>query len=541
MAGDKPQNLTKSRFFLGSCEYSDNSHMDSPLKASLNLDWINQFAQLGETFYTRLRPTPLPGSHWVSCNHELARSIGLAEGWDKRPGVLEAMSGSALIEGSEPLASVYSGHQFGHWAGQLGDGRAIYLGEAQTPIGKFEFQLKGAGVTPYSRSGDGRAVLRSSIREYLCSEAMHALGIPTTRALCLTGSDGLVYREDVERAAVVTRIAPSFIRFGHFEHFAATGDQNSLRQLADFVITQYSELLTDPREFDLISDHDLLNQIKQNPYALMLYRTVLKTAKLIAHWQSVGFCHGVMNTDNMSILGLTLDYGPFQFMDAYDPHHICNHSDSQGRYAFDQQPNVAYWNLYCLGQALLPLIEDKELTIKCLDFFKTAYPRFREHSQLRKLGLSNQDLQGTQEAQDLISQIEQVMVLQNVDFTIFWRSLSNTLGSKKNGLQLVESIITKPLAQSTLQNCFELFNSILVTRNLNLSEVSRKMLLVNPKYVLRNHLGEQAIQSAKGGDFSQIQILLKILSSPFNEHPEYQSYAELPPEWASSISISCSS
>jgi len=538
--------------------------MDSPAeassKASLGLEWVNRFTHLGETFFTRLKPTELPAVHWVSCNLELAKQIGLDEDWHNQPSVLKAFSGCEPLLGSEPLASVYSGHQFGHWAGQLGDGRAIYLGEIQTPVGNFEIQLKGAGKTPYSRSGDGRAVLRSSIREYLCSEAMHGLGIPTTRALCITGSSGVVYREEVERAAVVTRMAPSFIRFGHFEHFAAKGDTKSLKTLADFVIANYSSLLADKLADNLADDHALLptkdealkNQLTQNPYALLLYRVTLKTAKLIAHWQSVGFCHGVMNTDNMSILGLTLDYGPFQFMDSFVLDHICNHTDSEGRYAYDQQPNVAYWNLYCLGQALLPLIADKDLTVKCLDEFKVVYPRYKQEIFLKKLGLSHLSLEGTEQARELVNQIEKVMALENIDFTIFWRSLSHavkelTLENQKTSLhrsahlETLEALITVPDARLAWQKWCDLFLNVVSAKGLDLEELSNTMLRVNPKYVLRNHLGEAAIKSAEKGDFSEIEILLKILKSPFDEHPAYQAYAELPPEWASSISISCSS
>jgi len=275
------------------------------------------------------------------------------------PDVLQALTGNRLLAGSAPLASVYSGHQFGQWAGQLGDGRAILLGE----LHGLEVQLKGAGLTPFSRMGDGRAVLRSSIREFLASEAMHGLGVPTSRALCVTGSDAPVRREEIETAAVVTRLAPSFIRFGHFEHFCHHGLPDALKTLADFVIDHhYPDCRSDVRW-------------NGNPYVALLAAVTERTAEMVAHWQAVGFCHGVMNTDNMSILGLTIDYGPFQFMDAYDPGHICNHSDTGGRYAFYKQPNVAYWNLFCLGHAMMPLIAEQEHAIAALETFKDMYPR----------------------------------------------------------------------------------------------------------------------------------------------------------------------
>ena len=259
------------------------------------MTWINRFANLGPTFTTEVLPSPVPEPYWVAQNQTLMRAAGFPEAWLNSEEALSVFSGNGLWEGMLPRASVYSGHQFGHWAGQLGDGRALGLGEFQTAEGSFEVQLKGAGKTPFSRMGDGRAVLRSSIREYLCSEAMAGLGIPTTRALCLTGSKLPVVREELETAAIVTRIAPSFIRFGHFEHFAnQSNDRGALKQLADFTLETYFSSL----ETSL-----------GNPYADLLHQVSLKTAELVALWQSVGFCHGVLNTDNMSIVGLTLDYG----------------------------------------------------------------------------------------------------------------------------------------------------------------------------------------------------------------------------------------
>ncbi len=293
-----------------------------PPALDLGLSWTHRFAGLGPQFHTALAPTPLPAPRLVSLSEPLARELGLDPPTLRTPEAVEAFSGSRPLAGSRSLASVYSGHQFGVWAGQLGDGRAILLGEAETPAGPREFQLKGSGRTPYSRMGDGRAVLRSSIREFLASEAMHALGIPTTRALMVTGSPQPVRREAIETAAVVTRVAPSFIRFGHFEHFAANGQHEALRQLADFVIDRF---YPEVREGTAAADFG------GNPYAAWLQQVAARTAALVARWQAVGFCHGVMNTDNMSILGLTIDYGPFQFMDGFVPGHICNHSDSGGR------------------------------------------------------------------------------------------------------------------------------------------------------------------------------------------------------------------
>ena len=295
----------------------------SPHPAAPDLKWVNSFAGLGADFYTELAPSPLPSPYWVGRNRALARELGLHDQWLESAETLAALSGNQPLPGTRPLASVYSGHQFGVWAGQLGDGRAILLGEVETPSGPQEIQLKGAGKTPYSRMGDGRAVLRSSIREFLCSEAMHGLGIPTTRALCVTGSDAAVRREEIETAAVVTRTAPSFIRFGHFEHFSY---RNQPAQLQDAGRLRHRPLLSRlPRGAG--------SRMRRCSQAVSE-----RTAHMMAAWQAVGFCHGVMNTDNMSILGLTIDYGPFQFLDAFDPGHICNHSDDQGRYAYNRSP-----------------------------------------------------------------------------------------------------------------------------------------------------------------------------------------------------------
>ena len=339
-----------------------------------DLQWSHSFAALGPDFYTELEPRALPAPYWVGRNRALARELGLQDRWFESADTLAALTGNQPLPGSRSLASVYSGHQFGVWAGQLGDGRAILLGEAQTPKGPQEIQLKGAGKTPYSRMGDGRAVLRSSIREFLCSEAMHGLGIPTTRALCVTGSDAPVRREEIETAAVVTRTAPSFIRFGHFEHFSHRNQHVQLKTLADYVIDRF---------------YPECREAKQ-PYAALLQAVSERTAHMAAAWQAVGFCHGVMNTDNMSILGLSIDYGPFQFLDAFDPGHICNHSDEQGRYAYNRQPNMAYWNLFCLGQALLPLIENQDDALAALESYKTMFPEALQARMRAKLGLTDE-------------------------------------------------------------------------------------------------------------------------------------------------------
>ena len=480
------------------------------------LVWNHSFAALGEDFFAPLQPTPLPAPYWVGRSPEVAKQLGIGAAALQSDDWLQALTGNRPLAGGNSLASVYSGHQFGVWAGQLGDGRAILLGEANG----LEIQLKGAGLTPFSRMGDGRAVLRSSIREFLCSEAMHALQIPTTRALCITGSDAPVRRETLETSAVVTRVAPSFIRFGHFEHFCHHGQPEQLKTLADYVIDRfYPQCRQDARWGG-------------NAYAAFLWEVTQRTAKMVALWQSVGFCHGVMNTDNMSILGLTIDYGPFQFLDAYDPGHICNHSDTQGRYAFYKQPNVAYWNLFCLGQALLPLIEEQELAISALETFKTAYPEALAIRMATKLGHS----QASAQTNALVEGLLPLLAADKVDMSIFWRRLSHwAREADLKDASVRDLFLQREAADTWLLQFSELLPHYPRALQADL------MLKTNPKYVLRNHLGEMAIQSAKSKDYSTLNQLLAVLQTPFDEHPDQESWAGFPPDWASSIEISCSS
>ncbi|AMO25672.1 hypothetical protein UC35_22475 [Ramlibacter tataouinensis] len=479
--------------------------------------WPNSLAALGPAFYTELAPTPLPDPYLVGINPSLAAALGLdAQRLASRAGV-EAFTGNAPVAGSRPLASVYSGHQFGVWAGQLGDGRAILLGEIESPAGPHELQLKGCGRTPYSRMGDGRAVLRSSIREFLGSEAMHGLGIPTTRALIVTGSDAPVRREEIETSAVVTRVSPSFIRFGHFEHFSARGQIDELRRLADYVVDRfYPECRGTPK-------------FAGNPYAALLEQASERTAAMVAQWQAVGFCHGVMNTDNMSILALTIDYGPFQFLDAFDPGHICNHSDDAGRYAYNRQPQVAYWNLFCLGQALLPLIGDQELALAALESYKTVFPRELQARMGAKLGLAD----AREGDRELLEATLKLLAADRVDYTIFWRRLTRHVAGDSS-----EAVRDLFLDREGFDRWLARYQERL---GAGTAEAAQRMRQVNPKYVLRNHLCEIAIRQAKLKDFSEVETLLALMQSPFEEHPAHEDKAGIPPDWAQHIEISCSS
>lgn len=488
---------------------------DTAASAAIDLPWKHRFAQLGEGFFTELRPTPLSSPYWVGKSLDVAHLIGLDARQMDSDEALQAFTGNTLLAGSRPLSSVYSGHQFGVWAGQLGDGRAILLGE--TAQG-WEIQLKGAGRTPYSRMGDGRAVLRSSIREYLCSEAMHGLGVPTSRALCITGSPDRVRREEMETAAVVTRVAPTFIRFGHFEHFAANNLPEQLKALADYVIDRFYPECREATDFG------------GNAYAALLQAVSERTAVLMAHWQAVGFCHGVMNTDNMSILGLTIDYGPFQFLDGFVPGHVCNHSDTQGRYAFNRQPNVAYWNVFCLAQALAPLVGDETVIRQALESFKTVFPATFMARMSAKLGLEEAHTAPT----ELLDGILQLLARNRVDYTIFWRRLSYAM--RDDNFEPVRDLFAD---RDAFDGWLLLYKEQHTIDNKALA--ADLMLNSNPKFVLRNHVGELAIRAAQHGDFSQIDVLQRLLARPFDEHPGHDALAAFPPDWASSIEISCSS
>jgi uncharacterized protein YdiU (UPF0061 family) len=471
-------------------------------------------------------PTPLPAPYFVAASAKAAALVGLDPARLATEEYVALLSGNRVAAGSQPLAAVYSGHQFGVWAGQLGDGRAILIGELNGTAGPMELQLKGAGLTPYSRMGDGRAVLRSSIREFLCSEAMAALRIPTTRALAITGSDQGVMRETVETSAVVTRMAPTFVRFGSFEHWFYRDKPEELRQLADYVIhTFYPELTAEP-----------------NPYTALLAEVTRRTARLMAQWQGVGFMHGVMNTDNMSILGLTLDYGPFGFMEAFDPRHICNHTDQQGRYSYANQPQIGHWNCYALGQALLPLIGDVDQAQQALGLYQPEFARAMDEILHAKLGLR------TVAAEDraLFDAMFKLMEDGNVDFTRFFRALgkleAEPAGLDREGAANPDAMLRDMFIE---RGAFDAW-AVQYRQRLRAEhsvDAERKVAMdeVNPKYVLRNYLAQVAIEKAQQKDYSEIAKLLSVLERPFDEQPENEAYAALPPDWASHLEVSCSS
>ena len=473
-------------------------------------------------------PTSISKPYWVAFAPSVAHLLNMKLGSNDLPNDpdwLEVLAGNQLkadeMEFIEPISTAYSGHQFGVWAGQLGDGRAILLGD----MNGLELQLKGAGKTPYSRMGDGRAVLRSSIREFLCSEAMHALGIPTSRALAVIGSKQTVLRETMETAAVCSRVAPSFIRIGHFEHFASQQNDARLKELADLILAHfYPECAAGPV-----------------PYLSLFKAISARNAKLTAQWQAVGFCHGVLNSDNISALGLTIDYGPFGFLDSFEIDHICNHSDHGGRYAYHRQPQIMHWNMACLASAMLPLLElnhsseeSQVLLRSALEEFPLNYAKEWQYLFRSKLGLQLEQEGDIQ----LIERLLQAMNDSAVDFTNFFRGLGNI---KKDAL------LTDILQRNEFvdrDSIDQWFSDYLNRLQLEvLSDQSRQEMMnrINPKFILRNHLAQTAIEKAQQDDFSEVTRLLQILSHPFDEQKDFESYSKPPPVDMQHIAVSCSS
>ena len=486
------------------------------------------FTLRGDDVCQRTSPTPISNPYWVAFSPSAAQLIELPLSPNDLPNDqrwLELLAGNTLDvqdrQFSEPISTVYSGHQFGVWAGQLGDGRAILLGD----VNSQELQLKGAGITHYSRMGDGRAVLRSSIREFLCSEAMHFLGIPTSRALSVVGSRQSVRRETLETAAVCSRLAPSFIRIGHFEHFASLQNVVRLKELADL----------------LIADHYPECLDSQEPYLDLFKKICIRNAKLVAQWQSVGFCHGVLNSDNISALGITMDYGPFGFLDHFQIDHICNHSDTSGRYAYHRQPQIMHWNMACLASAMCPLLELKHPSEIAQTLLRTALEEFPKiytnnwQSLFRtKLGLQ------TSQHEDitLIERLLQTMHDARVDFTFFFRALAN-----------YDSINLQPPKEAR-----DLFNHLAVIdewfkdyghrlQSEKSVDEKRKILMkaCNPKFILRNHLAQHAIEKAQAHDYSEVSKLLGILEHPFDEQEDNEAYANPPSIEHRAVEVSCSS
>jgi len=488
----------------------------------------NTRRQVVESCFSYVTPQKTNAPKMLHFSEAMGEKLGLTVKDLHSEEFLNVFTGNALIPNSSPYAMCYGGHQFGNWAGQLGDGRAINLAEIEHNNRHWVLQLKGAGPTPYSRTADGLAVLRSSIREYLCSEAMYHLGIPTTRALsiALTGEEVLrdvLYNGNpaYEKGAIVCRVAPSFLRFGNYEIFAARNDVKNLKILVDFTIKNHFPHLGSP---------------SKTSYLAFFKEVAEKTLETIVHWQRVGFVHGVMNTDNLSILGLTIDYGPYGWLEGYDPRWTPNTTDREHkRYRYENQPNIGLWNLLQLANALYPLIEEAEPLEAVLETYKTTFEQRALEMHKSKLGLEKSGAAD----RELYDKLEETLQLTETDMTLFFRKLSSLskTNNPKEAMLLIHDAFYKPkeLTKSVVQKWETWFSSYLqrLKKETNTdSERKEKMNAVNPKYVLRNYMAQLAIEAAEKGDYSLIDELFVLLKNPYDEQPDAERWFVKRPEWA---------
>jgi len=468
----------------------------------------HNFSELPEEFFTLQDWQGFDNPKIVIENHAMKKALGMED--TEHQELLKIFNGNKKIGSLKPLSMVYSGHQFGQYVEQLGDGRGLLFAQINSNEGLLDIHLKGAGKTPYSRFGDGRAVLRSVIREYLCGEAMHALSIPTSRALMIIGSDEMVIREKSESAAMLVRTAKTHIRFGSFEYFHYNNKHEHVKALADFCINSYPQYFSKTK----------------NAYVDFFRVIVKETAKMIARWQACGFNHGVMNTDNMSILGETFDYGPYGFMEDYNPSHVCNHSDHQGRYAFKNQPYIGLWNCSALGHALSSLISE-ESQGEVLQTYEAIFQDTLAELYRKKLGLD----QAQPEDANLIQGLLDIMESEKLDYTNTFRNLTQAL-AKKNSPELNSEI-----SKSWIVSFLERHAKETLSKDKRLQLMNR----VNPKFILRNYMAQEAIEAAEVNDFSKLETLMIVMTQPFEELIEHQKFANKSPMWAKDLEISCSS
>jgi serine/tyrosine/threonine adenylyltransferase len=496
--------------------------------------------QVHGALFSRVDPTPVIHPKLVAYSREMAERLGFDEADIDSAEFAEVFAGNRLLEGMEPYAANYGGHQFGQWAGQLGDGRAITLGEIINERGeRWELQLKGAGLTPYSRGADGKAVLRSSVREFLCSEAMHHLGVPTTRALSLVLTGEQVIRDmfydgnpQPEPGAVICRVAPSFIRFGNFELPASRGDHKLLETLVDFTIR---------RDFPHLGEAGDIPAQRAQWFA----EVCETTARMVAHWMRVGFVHGVMNTDNMSILGLTMDYGPYGWIDNFDPNWTPNTTDAQGRrYRFEQQPQIAFWNLTRLASALLPLFPSEQPLQAGLERYAHTFVASDHATVAAKLGLA----ECLDEDVELMQSLYGLMLGTEIDMTIFFRALSQVDLDKPSLAPLEDAFYSAEKQRAAEGDLMEWLMRYAARARRDPSSASERvarMNAANPRYVLRNYLAQQAIDRAEQGDYAGIHELLEVMRYPYDDQPGREQFAARRPEWArhraGSSMLSCSS
>lgn len=487
----------------------------------------NSRRQVFSACYSAVKPKKTTAAKLIHTSPEVLSNLGIDPEAIHSKVFLDVFSGNRIVENSMPYAMCYGGHQFGSWAGQLGDGRAINLGEIENKNQSWALQLKGAGETPYSRSADGLAVLRSSIREYLCSEAMHHLGVPTTRALSLMLTGDQVLRDvmyngnaEYEKGAVVCRVSPSFLRFGNYEIFAARQDIKTLKTLVDYTIKHHFAHLGKP---------------SKETYIQFFREVMERSLNMIIHWQRVGFVHGVMNTDNMSILGLTIDYGPYGWLEGFDFGWTPNTTDSQHkRYRFGNQPNIGLWNLYQLANALYPIIEESQPLEDILNTYKTDFETKSLQMMRSKLGLELE----LEEDANFVQELEDVLHLSETDMTIFFRSLSQFKKNDPNNVvSIVEEAFYRPneisdKVRQTWMSWFSKYGERLKQEPKTDDERRVQMNTVNPKYVLRNYMAQLAIDAADKGDYSVIAELFDLIKKPYSEQLGNEKWFAKRPEWA---------
>jgi uncharacterized protein YdiU (UPF0061 family) len=476
------------------------------------ISFDNSYARLPEKFYARQVPVPVAAPGPIRVNQELAAQLGIDAKWLTSDAATQVVAGNAMPPGAEPIATVYAGHQFGGYNPQLGDGRAILLGEVLSPDGKrYDLQLKGSGPTPYSRGGDGRSPLGPVLREYIVSEAMYRLGVPTTRALAAVTTGDIVQRERFLPGAVLARVASSHIRIGTFQYFAARRDTEALQTLSSHVIERhYPEALS-----------------SDNPVLALLEGVISRQAGLVANWQLLGFIHGVMNTDNMLICGETIDYGPCAFMDQFNPDQVFSSIDHGGRYAYRNQPSIAHWNLSCLAQALLPILhEDQEQAValaqKAIDAFPDQFLQAHTLGMARKLGLQEIGEQDTA----LVEDLWQLMAQHELDFTLTFRRLADLAHDDSGAATSVAALFEFPDA---LQSWLECWRERRAQDSLSGAEQQTLMYGANPVFIPRNHLVEAAIAAATNrDDLSVFHQLVDVLGNPHQYRSELALYATPP-------------
>ena len=542
--------MTSHRRSLDTLKFDNRFTRDLPADP----DTTNQRRQVNSACYSRVHPAHVAAPKLAAYSPEVAETLGLdLNDFDSPEFVKQfarTFSGNDLLEGMDPYAMCYGGHQFGNWAGQLGDGRAINLGETVNSLGdRWALQLKGSGQTPYSRGGDGLAVLRSSVREFLCSEAMFHLGVPTTRALSLVVTGEQVMRDmfydgnaKFEPGAIVCRVAPSFTRFGNFQIFAARGDNETLVKLLNYTIANdYPHLLKSATS-------------KIDSYVKLFHEVCIATSKMVVHWMRVGFVHGVMNTDNMSILGLSIDYGPYGWLEDFDPMWTPNTTDAQGRrYCFGNQPAIAQWNLLQLANALYPVIGDAKPLQEGLELAAATYKTQWQDMMAKKLGLKFFNGETDEALTDSLAEILQLL---ETDMTIFYRRLADVPSSDNPDLSDEDAVAFFKDAyylpdkltderKKKIANWVRSYQSRVAGEAIADGDRQKNMNLVNPIYVLRNYLSQSAIDKAETGDYSMIRELLDVLRNPYQQQPGKETFAAKRPEWARNrpgcSTLSCSS